>query len=216
MANKYSHEDLAAADSALFQVGELSMRVAREFRLPLYPDGRAESLSEHSQTLAMVALELAQRFYPELDAGRIALLSVVHDLAEVEATGGDTPTLGITEAGLIDKIAREAEGSLRLRAKYPFAEHLFDLMDGYEPEKPGVADEAVFVFIVDKIVPTVTHAHNDMAILRNCGITTGEQLWQSIEVTQRRLESFRERFPLLLALREFRLQQDAEVLDANQ
>lgn len=216
MTSGYNPEDLAAANSAVFQVGELSMRVAREFRLPQYPDGRRESLSEHSQTLAMVVLELAARFHPELDLGRLAMLSVVHDLAEVEATGGDTPTLGITEAGLIDKMAREAEGSLRLRAKYPFAEHLFDLMDGYEPEAPGGDDEAALVFITDKIVPTIMYTNNGMAILRENGITTGELLWRSVEVTSRRLEPFRGRFPLLLALRELRLQQDADLLDVGQ
>ncbi len=214
MTSGVSQQDLETANMSLVQAGELSMRSAREFRLPIYPDGRRESIAEHSHTLAMIALELAARFYPDLDLGRVALLSVVHDLAEIEADGGDTPTLGITESGLTDKKTREAIGSLRLRAKYPFANNLLDLMDGYEPEEPGIDDEAVFVFIVDKIVPTITHNMNGMETLRQNGITTSQTLRRSLIVTERRLEPFRERFPLLLELREHRLQQDADFLDS--
>lgn len=211
-----TQEDLTYANSVLEETADLSMRSSREFRQTSFPDGRLESIAEHSQMLAVVAVELALRFYPELDIGRVALLAMVHDFAELEADGGDTSTIGITDDGLAAKKAREAEGSVRLRDKYPFASNLLDLMDGYEPEGLGVDDEAAFVFVVDKIVPTILHTFNNSAVLRDVGLLTGEELWKSVEVTQRRLEPFRQRFPLLLALRELRLQHDADMLDSGQ
>lgn len=214
MALGYTAEDLGDAYQVVDEVGDLSMRFARTFRLPTLPDGRHESDSEHSQTLALVALELASRYYPELDLGRVALLSVVHDLDEIEADGGDTPTLWLTQEGLTAKKQREAEGRLILRSRYPFANNLFDLLDGYEPEGEKLDDEAAFVFIVDKIVPSVTHMRNHGEDLRQIGISSGKELWKSVETTQQRLEPFRSRFPLLLALRELRLQRDAEMLDS--
>lgn len=214
MSAGYGLDELHEADQVVEQIGDLSMRFSRTFRLPKYPDGRQESDSEHSQMLAMIAVELASRFYPELDLGKIALLSVIHDLDEIEAEGGDTPTLGLTDEDLIAKKSREAEGRVRLRANYPFAKHLFDLMDGYDPEGSALDDEAAFVFVVDKIVPSVVHIQNRTVDLRSFGITSGEDLRQSVEMTQRRLVPFGERFPLLLALRDLRLMKEADIIDS--
>lgn len=205
---------LEEASRVLDQVGELSMRFSRIYRLPRYSDGIHENDSEHSHMLAMLCIELAMRFHPELDLGRITLLATVHDLDEVEAEGGDTPSLYLTNKTLAAKKDGEHVGRERLKAKYPFASNLFDLMDGYKPEEDFNDDPAAFVFIIDKLTPFIFHNSNDFEVLIEQGITSGNELWRSVEVTTARIEPFRPKFPLIIALRDYRLQRDADSLDA--
>ncbi len=60
------------------------------------PKERAESVADHSYGVAMLALMMAVETRPELDAGRVALLALVHDFGEVGTIGDVTPHDGVS------------------------------------------------------------------------------------------------------------------------
>jgi putative hydrolase of HD superfamily len=66
----------------------LAEQLKHTLRTGYAADGRQESVAEHSWRLALMAMLLLHEF-PELDAGKVLRMCLIHDLGE--AIGGDIP-----------------------------------------------------------------------------------------------------------------------------
>lgn len=95
----------------MLRLADLVLAFGRVNRATRHPDGvRPESDAEHTLMLAFAALTLADH-HPEwgLDAGRLAILALVHDLPEVYV--GDTNTArGLSADEAAAKARRERVG----------------------------------------------------------------------------------------------------------
>jgi 5'-deoxynucleotidase YfbR-like HD superfamily hydrolase len=125
------------------------------------PDGRPESVADHTVHLGLLACALAQhcntRYRAGLDCGEIAQLALVHDLPETRT--GDTDTLRVlTPLEKDAKHKNEAEATRELRkhfyAKFPWVS---DLLSSYQYK---IDPEAKFVWAVDKIAVKFVHLAN--------------------------------------------------------
>lgn len=140
---------LSPQANLIYSVGMLASQSVQVTRtLCDHPDGRAENDAEHSFMLALIAVPLAEQYYPELDSGLVAKYALVHDLTE--AYVGDTPTHDINEAGLKTKSELEELGRKQLRKEYtPLASSLVALVEDYEKQTDP---EARFIRMLDKLV----------------------------------------------------------------
>src|SRR3954468_11904498 len=85
--------------AAVLDLARLVLDFGRVDRITYHPDGvTPESDTDHTVMLALIGCALAERHFPELDRGRIAMHALAHDLPEVYA--GDTPTLHAPSAEL--------------------------------------------------------------------------------------------------------------------
>lgn len=97
--------------------GYLTSRLCAEERTrTVHPDGRNENVAEHSLMLVKVAVALAEKYYPNLNSGKVAIYASLHD--DVEAYVGDTPTDHIANHSPTDKKQREAEALHQLEKEF--------------------------------------------------------------------------------------------------
>jgi 5'-deoxynucleotidase YfbR-like HD superfamily hydrolase len=189
----YERVDLLADQAQQF--GELALGLARIDRATtLGPDGVPESDTDHTVSVGLVAVELAQRLDPKLDIGKIAILSLVHDTLEDEA--GDTQTFYPDEELLVGKAEREAQGRQRFEVRFGKDSWLLRYIDEYEE---GETVEASFVQLVDKLVRSVSHIHDGGRSLRERGMTR-EQHDRNVTKTYERMSGQMERHPTLTAV----------------
>ena len=143
--------------------GALSSRLVQELRTrTIHPDGRSENVAEHTLMLVKVATSLAQEYYSELDAGRVAIYASLHD--DVEAYVGDTPTDSIAKHNSDDKKQREEAGLMQLTSEFkPVAPAYVRYATEYEAQ---VIAEARFVRVVDKIMVELIHLPNEGSELK--------------------------------------------------
>ena len=158
----------------LLRLADLVLAFGRVERATRHPDGvRPESDAEHTLMLAFVALTLADE-HPEwgLDAGRLAVLALVHDLPEVYA-GGLTPSQQAAKAererAATERLHRELPGNVLMRA-----------LTTYERQD---TPEARFLRVLDKVLPKLTHALNYGAALRELGMSVADM--QAAHAAQR-------------------------------
>lgn len=166
---KHEHE-LAAKH--LVDLGRFAVNLAGVVRAPRLPDGRRENDVEHSYHLTLSAVELAARFYPNLDKGLLALFSIMHDAVEVKT--GDVWTFSITdEARELKEVNEKLACHELLQELPPF---WADILKRYEEQ---TEPEARFVRLVDKIMPAVINMLDDPAtstFLNDHGVDIVEQL----------------------------------------
>jgi putative hydrolase of HD superfamily len=119
--------------------------------------GRQESVAEHSWRLALMAMLLRDEF-PELDAGKVLRMCLIHDLGE--AIGGDIPAPeqarrreGGASAG---KAEQERRDLVTLLEPLPTARQLeiTTLWDEYEA---AATPEARLVKALDKLETILQH-----------------------------------------------------------
>jgi putative hydrolase of HD superfamily len=108
------------------------------------PAERCESVAEHSFGVALLALSLAGTRFPDLDAGRVLRLALVHDLSEVFA-GDITVHDGVAPA---EKSRRERASIRRLLDGLPGGDGLLALWEEYEDQ---ASPEAVLVHQLDRL-----------------------------------------------------------------
>jgi 5'-deoxynucleotidase YfbR-like HD superfamily hydrolase len=157
---------------SIIRLSDLLAELGKVDRATLLPGGRLESDSHHSFSLALIAYDICKRECPELDANKVMLFALTHDLLEIIT--GDEDTLHLTAAELQAKHDREKEALKdfdKLFADYPL---LRDAMYDYDRlDTP----EAATVFVLDKACTTWTHIHdqaNHAKTKRN--ITTSQQV----------------------------------------
>lgn len=113
--------------------------------------GRPENVSEHSLMLAKVSVALAQKYYPELDAGKVALYAICHD--DIEAYVGDTPS------GEWCNTDYEAKESLEARGLEQLIREFENIMPGYVETVKNYElqqdSESRFVRVIDKLVAAI-------------------------------------------------------------
>ncbi len=107
------------------------------------PPERCESVAEHSFSVAMLAMVLADRF-PELDRLRVLELALVHDFGEIHA-GDITPGDGVPKQ---EKTRREKESFALVLRESSCRDHLLSLFEEYEA---GRSPEAKFVHELEKL-----------------------------------------------------------------
>lgn len=184
--------------SSIVELGELSLRFGRIFRITYHHDGvTPESDTDHTVMLGLICCAFAQKHFPELDLGLIAQYCLVHDLIEVYA--GDTPTLRITEDGLELKRRREKLGADRIRVKFrgslPWVSQIIDEYEGRRTR------ESRYVKAMDKLVPKITHILNGGVTIREQHMTR-EMLVDRYKHQLDELMEYAPDFPEIFVLRE--------------
>lgn len=138
-------------------------------RASYLPDGRNENDVEHSYFLAMGVWFLAPHF-PELNADKMLLLALAHDLVEVHS--GDTFVYG-DQKHIDSKPEREQAALEKLEQEWAdFPEMTAAIREYAERQTP----EAQFVYALDKLLPPMIN------------YLAGGKVWQEHGVT---LEMFR-------------------------
>lgn len=161
---------------ALAECMELS-RLLGEFgqikRITRLPDGSVESDSHHSFSLALLAYELACQYAPELDANKVLLYCLVHDLPELVT--GDMQTLTATAEQLEKKALADAEALVEIEQKLAAAPHIVAALKAYETKQD---DEALFVYWIDKMSTIPTHFYDNGENLRRHGVANQADIRQ--------------------------------------
>jgi putative hydrolase of HD superfamily len=106
---------------------------------------RLENTAEHSWTLALMAMLLAEHATEAVDVATVVRMVVVHDIVEVDA--GDTYVYD--EAGAADKQAREQAAADRLYRLLP-ADQGAELRALWDEFELGVTPEARFARSIDR------------------------------------------------------------------
>src|SRR6476646_10133457 len=128
----------------IIRLSELLGQMGSVMRATQLPDGSAESDSHHSFSLALVNYHIVCTYCPELDAAKVMLFTLAHDLLEIVT--GDEDTLYYTSEQHAAKHAREEAAKTE-----------FDVLFGQYPElKQAMYDyealdtpEAATVFVLD-------------------------------------------------------------------
>jgi CYTH domain-containing protein/5'-deoxynucleotidase YfbR-like HD superfamily hydrolase len=197
-------------------LSELVEDFAQITRIPRHRDGRHENDPEHSFMVALVASAVAEKYYPDLDLGKVERFSIVHDFPEIRY--GDINTFDVTPEELAEKERREQETIQELKGILPPS--LAAALEEYERQD---IPEAIFVRAVDKLLPTAMGVTGDgfSVVREDFGITTMNTLVESHQKVHDRLDAkFGQDFPhiigahaLLCATFEDRIRKQLEKAD---
>jgi putative hydrolases of HD superfamily len=133
-------------------------------RTSLFDGSRKENDVEHSWSLALMALVLAEHSPVPLDLHRVIGMVLIHDLPEIDA--GDT-FLYAQERG--QETAAETAGANRIFSLLPddLAAELLGLWHEFEERK---TPEARFAAALDRLEPLLQNLHNGGVVWRENGI----------------------------------------------
>jgi len=153
----------------IVRLSELLGKMGEVKRATHLPNGEPEPDSHHSFSLALIAYHIAVDVCPELDANRVMLFALAHDLLEIIT--GDEDTLHYTVEQHVGKKLREIEAVKEFNKIFADYPELKQAMHDYEKlDSP----EAATVFVLDKACTTWTWLHHPdvktHAVVR--GITT--------------------------------------------
>lgn len=131
------------------QLGAMCIRYAQTERVPRYTFDTRENDAEHSNMLAIMAVELASTLRPgSLDLGLISQFAAVHDMVEIEV--GDTPTFHVDADFLAQKADREHKALQKVLLALP--PYTAGVLERYEAQD---SPEALWVRASDKIMPLI-------------------------------------------------------------
>ncbi|HZE57872.1 MAG TPA: HD domain-containing protein [Chthoniobacterales bacterium] len=132
---------------------------------------RYENSAEHSWTLALMAMLLAEHAVEELDAMRVIQMLLVHDLVEVDA--GDTFCYDL--ASNETKAERERCAAERLFGLLP-SDQEREFRQLWEEFEARASAEARFANALDRLMPLLQNFHNGGGSWREFGITVERAL----------------------------------------
>jgi putative hydrolase of HD superfamily len=132
---------------------------------------RRENTAEHSWTLALMALLLAEHAAEPVDVATVVRMVVIHDLVEVDA--GDTYVYD--EAGHATKEARELAAADRLYGLLP-AEQGAELRALWDEFEHGTGPEARFARALDRFAGFLLNHASGGRSWREHGITSDRVL----------------------------------------
>lgn len=142
-------EERSPSLEVLSQMARIAIKFASIERAPMYSETHNENDAEHSYMLGLVAAELSEMLYSDLNVERVRAYSQVHDLVELET--GDMPSLLLTREELDEKDKQEKLALVKLVKELP----LGMARDLIEYEEQAVK-EARYVKAVDKLLPITT------------------------------------------------------------
>jgi 5'-deoxynucleotidase YfbR-like HD superfamily hydrolase len=202
---KLSNTDAQQAHDYLLDLSRLAVRFAQVERAPRYPTGNRENDVEHSFHLALLAVELAADYYPELDVGLVSQYSLVHDLPESYV--GDTWTFGISDEDRAKKELAEKKATEKLLRELP--PHTAQLLKRYEQQ---IEPEARFVRLVDKLTPAIINmmAGDANTFSEDHGVRTLEELIANLTGRSERLQKMFPEFEFIHMVRELISKTSAE------
>jgi putative hydrolase of HD superfamily len=182
----------------IVDLGKLTLIFSRVERMTYHEDGRrAETDSDHTVMLSIVACSIASELRPDLDVGMIAQYALLHDLVEVYA--GDTPTIRITDEERVLKKQREAAALARIKLEFGNSfPWLIETMESYEALD---TIEAKFVKAVDKLMPRITHLLNNGKLIKEIGMTRQEVI-NRFDEQKRQMSEYSADLPEVMELRE--------------
>jgi putative hydrolase of HD superfamily len=186
------------ATDALVHLARLAMVFGKIDRTACYHPDRVtkESDTDHTVMLGWLACAIAARWFPELDLGLVAQFALVHDAVEVYA--GDTQTLRIDAAGRAAKAARERAAFVALAAEFGGWLPWFPTaIAAYEAQE---LPEARYIKGLDKSLPKIVHLLDQMAGLREFGITRDE-LERTLAEQTASVASYAGEFGMLMEIR---------------
>lgn len=157
--------ELSPISQEVFDLFTLLDEFGRIKRAVKMADGTYESNSDHSFDLALIGYEYVKRHAPELDAQKVLLYGLVHDLAELIT--GDTPTLTLTKEELAKKKLADdkaLEQMQELLKKWP---HILRALNDYESLNDV---ESQTTYWLDKCLTIPTHFFDTGENLRSFGI----------------------------------------------
>ena len=157
---------LAAQVDFLLEVDRLKSVIRRGY---LADGSRRENSAEHSWTLALMALVLAEHATEPVDVATVVRMVVIHDIVEVDA--GDIYIYD--EVGRAEKEAREQLAADRLFGLLPpdQAAEVRALWDEFET---GASPEARFARSLDRFAGFLLNHASDGRSWRENGITADQ------------------------------------------
>jgi putative hydrolases of HD superfamily len=147
----------------LLEMDRLKSVVRRNY---LADGTRRENTAEHSWTLALMAIVLAEHAAEPVDVARVVQMVVVHDLVEVDA--GDTYVYD--DAGLSTQAEREDRAADRIYALLP-GDQGAELRAAWEEFEHGTSPEARFARSVDRFAGFLLNESSGGRAWRENGIT---------------------------------------------
>ncbi|MBC7564625.1 HD domain-containing protein [Candidatus Saccharibacteria bacterium] len=164
-------------------------------RRTLAEDGKRERNARHAVHLSALALPYAYEQYPWLDAPRVAVYSLFHDV--LEAYTGDVPTLGISEHDLALKYKAEEKAMEQLA--FDYGQVYPEFVQAVHDYETLANPEARYTKTSDKLDPAYTHfANKGKQLVGFYGYTSPEQLLVASEPTTARIMGYGSEFPELL------------------
>lgn len=201
--------DEAEAERRLVElepIAQLAHVYSRVKRATKMPDGSYETDGDHAVQLQLVALAYVTKYHPEIDAGRLTIYLLLHDI--IEAIVGDISTLGADEAFLRAKDERETSGMSELRAIFRDFPIVIVYLDDYEQIRDS---EAALGKGLDKLMPGYSHIDNGGEVIRTQGIHTYEQIVQGTAAADRRLEQYASAYQDVIIMRKVQHRRVARV-----
>ena len=129
---------------AYFEINHLKQLYRQGWLQAGIPEGRCESVADHSFSCAVLALFLANACFPNLDANKVVRMILIHELGEVYA-GDLTPNDAVSPT---EKHQRERESVLQILSRLPEGAGYIALWDEFEANE---TPEAQFVHQVDRL-----------------------------------------------------------------
>ncbi len=183
--------------NGLIDIGKMIFAFARVKRVTLHDDGETrESDTDHTVMLSICACALAAKLYPQLDLGKVAQFSIIHDL--VEAYAGDTNTFNLNEEARKEKEEREDAALMRIKMEFDYRyPWIGNTIEQYESL---TTNEAQFVKMVDKAMTKLTHRINRGAYLKKEGKTKEETIKHYSLQTEILEEKYGDKFPEVIQI----------------
>ena len=136
----------------IIRLSELLGEMGNIKRATKLPNGEFEPDSHHAFSLALIAYQICMTEKLDLDANKVMLYALAHDLLEIIT--GDEDTLHATPERLAEKQQREQEAVSEFDEIFVEYPDLRNAMHEYERlDTP----EAATVFVLDKACTTWTH-----------------------------------------------------------
>ena len=156
-------ERLAEQLAFLVEVDKLKSVVRRNY---LADGSRRENTAEHSWTLALMAVVLAEHAAEPVDVGTVMRMVVVHDLVEVDA--GDTYVYD--EAGKLTQHDRERAAAERIFGLLP-GDQGAQLRAVWDEFEDGTSAEARFARTLDRLAGFLLNHESGGIAWREHGVT---------------------------------------------
>lgn len=141
--------DIAQCTLAL---ANIAIAFSHVYRIPRYTAETRENNAEHSFMLALVCIEIARSYFPDLNTGLVVQFAIVHDL--VELITGDVATFDLTNEELAQKEHSEHMALHTLCSMLP--QNIAKLVCQYEEQR---LPEARFVRFMDKHLPLAVNIY---------------------------------------------------------